>query len=92
MRQTTPEVYIPRQHVSESWSAMRVARRLVERHGFKAARQRALRQKACHSLALRYGSRDENTAFRIIFWGLVAVNAARFPEPARFLVPSETAA
>lgn len=92
MPQTTPEVYTPRQHISESWSAMRVARRLVARHGFAVARDRAVRQKRVHALALNYGAVTARTSFWIIFWDLVAVNTARVPEPARHTFAKELAA
>lgn len=82
MPQTTPPIY----HASEYWLPVRVARRLVERHGFHEARKRALRQKGIHPTALRNGCRTRNTPFLVIYWDIVALATGKVPEPARHII------
>lgn len=87
MPQTTSPIYTPAQpHGSEHWLPVRVARRLVERHGFPEARRLALQQKAIHATALRYGCRTRNTPFLVIYWDIVALATGKVPEPARHII------
>ncbi len=68
---------------SNSWLAIRVARRLVERHGFPRARRAALQQKAKH-ITLVNNERHVTDPFKWLFWDLVAIDCAKVPEPLHF--------
>lgn len=68
---------------SNSWLAARVARRLVERHGFHRARRLALRQKVKHVTVVN-GERTVLNGFYWLFWDLVAIDCGRVPQPSRF--------
>lgn len=87
MPQTTPATYpLAKPHASRHWQPARVARRLVERHGFPEARRRALVQKSIHGRALNQGCRSERTPFLIIYWDIVAVATGKVPEPVRHIL------
>lgn len=86
MHTTTIPNVAPATRRSNAWLPKRVARRLVERHGFPEARRRALAQKGIHARALNHGVRTERTPFLIIYWDIVAVAAGKVPEPARHIL------
>lgn len=68
---------------SNSWLAARVARRLVERHGFHRARRLALQQKHKHTTEIN-GEPCVTKPFYWLFWDLVAIDCGRVPQPSRF--------